>query len=74
MYLCVLEMNSLTKKNDFFSWFYLHTVKPPLLSDNIQGNTVEKDFQILSKLNFINIYTIVRGKDWTKIWYKYLID
>ena len=33
------------------------------LSDHIQGNTVEKDFQILIKLNFINIYSIVRGKD-----------
>ena len=29
------------------------------LSEHIQ---VEKDFQILIKLNFINIYTIVRGK------------
>ena len=35
-----------------------------LLSDYyIQGNTVEKDFQILIKLNFINIYTIMRGRD-----------
>ena len=33
-----------------------------LLSDHIQGNSVEKDFQILVKLNFINIYTIVSGK------------
>ena len=32
-----------------------------LLSDYIQGNTVDKKFQILIKLNFINIYTIVRG-------------
>ena len=34
-----------------------------LRSDHIQGNTVEKDFQILIKLNFIYCYTIVRGKD-----------
>ena len=34
-----------------------------LLSDHIQGNTVEKDFQILIKLNFTNIYTILR-KEW----------
>ena len=39
-----------------------------LMSDNIQGNIVEKDFQVLIELNFIKIYTNRRGKDWTKIW------
>ena len=29
-----------------------------LLSDHIQGNMVEKDFQILIKFDFINIYNI----------------
>ena len=33
-----------------------------LLGDHIPGNTVEKDFPILIKSNFINIYTIERGK------------
>ena len=30
-----------------------------LMSDHIQGNTVEKDFQIWIKSNFTNTYTIV---------------
>ena len=33
---------------------------------SLQGNTVEKDFQILIKLNFIDIYTIVRGEKMNK--------
>ena len=62
---------------DYFR-FHLHTVKLhqifftksksfglvlSLPSDNIQGNTVEKDFQILIKFNFIKIYTIEQKYD-----------
>ena len=69
-------------RTDFFR-FHLYTENPDrnfftkpkslnsvlsLLSDHIQGNTVEKNFQILIKLNFIHIYTIVREKDWIDIW------
>ena len=68
----------LNKKKKKKFWFHLHTMKLQkkffrkpksfslvlsLLSDHIQGNTVEKDFQILIKFKFINIYKIVRGKD-----------
>ena len=63
-----------TKKKQqlFLVWFSHHEIilkflVLSLLGDYIKGNTVEKDFQILIKLNFINIYTIVREKDWTKI-------
>ena len=38
-----------------------------LPSDNIQENTVEKDFQILIRLYFINLYTNIRGKDWAEL-------
>ena len=76
-------MGSLTEKNDLGGGalsFHRETglefftkLKPlglvlSLLSDHIQRKTVEKDFQILIKLNFINIYSNVWGKDWTKIW------
>ena len=30
--------------------------------DPIQGNTVEKDYQILIELNFMNIYTVIYSK------------
>ena len=34
-----------------------------LLSEHIEENAVEKDFQILIKLNFSHIYTNIKGKD-----------
>ena len=46
-----------------FTKLKLFSLVLTLLSDQIQGNIVEKDFQILIKSNFINIYTIVRGTD-----------
>ena len=75
VYIPLLEMGSFTeekKKATFFRFHFptetvLKFMKPKLfslvqllLSDHILGNTVEKDFQ------FINIYTLVRGKDWKK--------
>ena len=54
-------MGGSTEKRTFFNLML------SLLSDHIQENTVEKDFQILIKSNFIYIYIIIRGKDKTKI-------
>ena len=48
-------LKSFTKPKSFSLMVYL-------LGDYIQENTFDKDFQILIKLNFINIHTILRGK------------
>ena len=78
IYIYTLGMGGLTEKLTFsVSSLYHETTlkfftKPKsfslVLSDHIQENTVEKDFQILIKSNFISIYSIVRRKDGTKIW------
>ena len=65
IYIYIYKIGSLTEKP--FTKLKLFSLVLSLLSDHIQGNSVEKDFQIFIKLNFINIHTIVRGKGWTKI-------